>query len=273
MSYDAIESSVDSGRPLFCYQFVLGTTVWRYTSAAVDVRDADDNVWLAVPISDDGVKQTGEAVSDALTIRAPFTLGPVQVHMSTPPAENIQVSIHRKHVDDDEMVVVYSGEVRQVNFPVPGQATITCETTGASMQRDGLRLGWQRGCPYALYDPLTCKVDKALHAVTLRVMAISGFTITTDVADVLDDGHFAGGFIQWTHPVRGTEYRGIEAHTGLDLLIFGMTDDLYEGMVVTAYPGCPRTTAACIEKFNNLPNYGGIPHMPGKSPFDGTPVF
>jgi hypothetical protein len=44
-------------------------------------------------------------------------------------------------------------------------------------------------------------------------------------------------------------------------------------MVLKIYPGCPRTTEACLTKFNNLDNYGGIPSMPPTSPFDGNPIF
>lgn len=275
MSFDAFESSVEQGRPVFGYRFTLGPTVWRYTSAAEDFTDSDGNVWTAVAISDDGVKQTGESTTDALSLKAPITIGPVQVHMTTPPATPIQVAIMRTHVSDDEkqMVVFYSGEVSQVNYPTPGQATLTCQTTSASMQRSGLRLPWQRACPYALYDPLTCKVDKTAYAVTLRILSVDGFTVTTDAAGGQADGYFNGGFLEWDHPVRGKEFRGIETHVGNVLAIFGMTDDMYAGLVVTAYPGCTRTLSTCGGKFNNQLNYGGIPNLPGRSPFDGNPVF
>jgi uncharacterized phage protein (TIGR02218 family) len=275
MSYDTIESSHEDGRPIYGYLFTLGTTIWRYTSHSNDFMDSEGKLWTAVAISDDGIKQTGEATTDALSIRAPITIGPVQEHMTTPPSQPIQLAICRTHVGDvdNQMVVVYTGEISQVNPVTAGQATMQCQTTSASMQRDGLRLGWQRGCPYALYDELTCKVDKTVFAEPLRILSISGFTVTTDAAGEHDDNYFSGGFIEWQHPVRGTEFRGIEKHVGNVLTVFGMTDDLYEGLTLTAYPGCTRTVTSCSGKFDNLLNYGGIPHLPGKSPFDGNPVF
>jgi uncharacterized phage protein (TIGR02218 family) len=269
MTFDTVESSQEKGRPFRGYQFVLGDTVWRYAATAQDYMDAEGRVWQAVAISDDGIKQTGEASSDVLTINAPFSIGPVQQHLMTPPAEAMQVTIHRSHIGsagNGEMRVVYSGEVRQVNIAEVGKAQITCETLGASMQRDGLRLGWQRTCPYALYDPLTCKVDKTAFATALRILSIDGFDITAD-------GWVSGGFFQWTDPVRGVELRGIEKHVGNTLRVFGMLDDLYVGLVMTAYPGCARNYSTCGGKFNNSLNYGGVPHMPGVSPFAGHPVF
>ena len=44
------------------------------------------------------------------------------------------------------------------------------------------------------------------------------------------------------------------------------------GSEITLYPSCDRTTTGC-NLFDNLPNYGGFPHLPGKSPFDGSQVF
>jgi hypothetical protein len=69
------------------------------------------------------------------------------------------------------------------------------------------------------------------------------------------------------------ERRGIESHSGATFTVLGSTAGLDVGDYITAYPGCGRTRAECKNKFNNLPNYGGFAHLPGKSPFEGDPVF
>ncbi|MGP1665642.1 MAG: phage BR0599 family protein, partial [Rhodanobacter sp.] len=69
------------------------------------------------------------------------------------------------------------------------------------------------------------------------------------------------------------ERRGIDEHLGKQLRLLGKSDGLLEGMDVKAYPGCQRTSAVCAAKYNNLLNYGGYPHLPGKSPFDGDPLY
>lgn len=273
MTFAAYEASTEDAQPLALYRFTLGETVWRYTSADHDVMLQDGTVWSSVAISDEGIKQSGEAASDAMNITAPITIGPVQVHLTTPPAQAIQIVILRTHVGSTDVSAAWAGEVMQVNPVTPGQARLTCETTAVSMRREGLRLSWQRTCPYALYDPITCKVPKAAYATSIIVVAKSGFTLGVQGASIHPDGWFNGGFLQWQHPVRGTEYRGISWHVGDTLTIFGTVDDIYEGLRATAYPGCSRTVSSCRDKFNNLVNYGGVPHMPGKSPFDGSPVF
>ena len=270
MSLEQYESSVELGRPVYLYAFSLGERVWRYASSAADVLTADGHVWTACAISHDGVKQTGEAASDSLSIEAPITVAPAQLYLTNPPTSQVAVRILQKDASDPEVYAIYAGEVSQVNAPEPGKVTITCETLSVSLGREGLRFGWQRGCPYALYDPLTCKVDKAAHAVNTTISAMSGNTVT--LAATIEVGVYAGGFIQWTHPVKGIEYVGIESQVGNLLTVFGSSSELHVGMSVTAYRGCNRTPASC-QSLGNYDNYGGVPNMPGKSPFDGTNPF
>jgi hypothetical protein len=182
----------------------------------------------------------------------------------------VEVIIFAKDAVDNELVTLYVGEVSQVNFPQPNKAALSCEALSVSMSREGLRLGWQRSCPFALYDAATCKINKAGFAVPATITEISGFNITVSAA--LSADIYPGGFFEWTHPVKGAEFRAIEAQNGSALRVFGSTLDLYVGLAITLYRGCDRTPATC-RSFGNYDNYGGVPLMPGKSPFDGTPVF
>ncbi|WP_192943092.1 phage BR0599 family protein [Pseudomonas aeruginosa] len=38
-----------------------------------------------------------------------------------------------------------------------------------------------------------------------------------------------------------------------------------------AFPGCDQLIQTCNDKFDNTPNCGAVPFLPGKSPFDGDP--
>jgi len=271
MSFAVTENSNDDGRPIYLYAFTLGAATWRYTSSDADVS-VDGYQWKAVPISDDGVKQTGDAVTDNLTITAPNTIAPVQMFFGTPPSQAIMVRIYHYHEGDADAVLGYMGELTAVNQPQPGTARITCDTISASMRRDGLRLAWQRNCPYALFDEITCKVNKEPHGTKVRIADVSGNVVFFNGMSK-PDGFYTGGFISWTHPSRGLEFLAIESHVSESCQMFGSADTLYYGLEVTVYPGCNRTVSDCTNKFNNLDNYGGVPDMPGKSPFDGDPVF
>lgn len=270
MSFDAYDRSIDQAQPLFLYQFRLGDREWRFASCATDVTTPDGRLWMAEAISHSSIRQSGDAQTDILTVECPSSIGPVQAFIISPPTRAVTLTIFAKDASDAEVLVIYVGEVSQVNFPQPNKAAMSCDSIGVTMGRQGLRLGWQRSCPYALYDPVTCKVSKAAHAVPATITGISGFDITVNVA--LAAGIYPGGFFEWSHPVKGAEFRAIEAQNGSVLKVFGSTLDLYVGMSITLYRGCKQTPEACKE-FGNYYNYGGVPLMPGKSPFDGTPVF
>lgn len=271
MSYAAYESSIESGRPIHLYRFTLGSTVWRYTSADEDLT-IGGFLWKASPITDEGVRQTGEAASDTMTIDAPSNIGPAQVYMSGAPSRPIVVNRLSLHEGITVPVVNYVGEVFQANFHRPGAVKFSAQTISATLRRNGLRLGWQRSCPYALYDPVTCQVDRSQHATSVTLTSVSGFTATGAGFGTHPDGYFSGGLLEWAHPVMGAMFLTVDTHIGTSIEVFGETNDLYPGLVLTAYPGCARTLAAC-NSFGNLGNYGGCPSMPGKSPYDGTPVF
>lgn len=271
MAFDNSEDSIEDGQPIRLYRFSLNDKVWRYTGADANVVKGGFT-WEAVPISDEGVSQTGEASTDATTINTVTTITPAQLYMRYPPASPVQVAIFEAHEDGDEVRAVYVGEITQCDVSSPGSAVLTAETIAASMSREGLRLGWQRTCPYALYDAVTCKVDKSLYAFTGTVSTVVDNVVTMPALAGDTSGRFAGGFIEWSDPVRGLERRAVESHSTSALTLFGTADGVVAGTLITAYAGCARTTAACAT-FNNLGNYGGAPALQGKSPFDGSPVF
>lgn len=282
MSFATFEQSVELGRPLELYQFTLGTTNYRYTSADVDVI-ALDETWTSASISADAIRQTGEGVNDSLTLDVPSWVAPAQLFMTAPPTAPIQVTIYAKHHSGSDTLVAYTGEVVQVNFPMPGRARITCDSLMNSMRREGLRFAWQRACTNALYDPLTCKVSKASFKTDFRVLSISGFTIGLEMAFVRTAGYFNGGFMEWTHPIRGSEYIAVESYSLVSpvvtdgpnalAVLFGPPGELFEGARGSMYPGCDFTPTKCQTVFNNYANYGGHPDLPGRSPFDGNPFF
>lgn len=272
MSYQDFETSVESAQPVRLYTFSIGNRTWRYNSSDAQVLTSDGKLWLPAVIEDDGVKQTGESSTDAMTIRCQSDIAPAQLFKLSPPSSRMSVVIAEKHFDDEDVYVQYVGEVSQYNEGTPGTATFICETISATFEREGLRIGWQRSCPFALYDPATCRVDKIAFRVSVVITSISALTIT--VSAIGAGNAYSGGFVEWEHPVKGTERIGIESQSDGTIELFGFPNDLYVGMTILAYRGCNQTPSSC-QSFNNYANYGGFPMLPGKSPFDGlnTPFF
>jgi len=152
------------------------------------------------------------------------------------------------------------------------KAEITCSMLLASFKRGGLRLSYTRGCPHALYDS-QCKMNPLDFQVSDLLVSFTGNSLTMTDLSAYPNGHFNGGYLEWTMSSGLVERRGIRTHADNVLTISGSTIGMEAGMTIYMYPGCRRTRAVCNDKFSNILNYGGFADMPGKSPFSGDPVF
>lgn len=125
---------------------------------------------------------------------------------------------------------------------------------------------------------MTCKVDKAAFGTAFVVQTIQGERITVELVTARATDFYNNGFVEWVHPIRGIETIAIDAYTQAGstavgtIILMSPPGDLFVGAIGTAYPGCNFTPASCVS-FGNYDNYGGVPDMPGNSPFDGNPFF
>ena len=289
MTFAKQEESVYFGRPIQLYQFLRssGDTdyYWSYNTSDRDLW-YNEVLYKAVPISDDGVRQTGEAAAAEYKVTMPITEQFCVDYRGggAPPSDSIYLRMFRCHaaditdLDGDAPTVslaqlLWVGTVDGLTQTNELTAEINCSTLSVSFKRGGLRYSWMKNCPHILYAPLTCKVDKELYRYDGTLTAIDSNVISADGWATLADGHFSGGFIEYNLPSGFLERRMIIAHAGTHLTILGAMSGLLVGDVVRAYAGCKRTVQDCREKFGNYENYGGFPHLPGRNPYDGKPIF
>ena len=276
MSFDAREVSTDSGQPIRCYMFQFGdgSRAFGFTSTTNGMRlipIAGAIVFMPVAIKDDGLRITGDKIAHNFSITAPADIEPAQWFLRSPPSRTVRLVVYDKHVGDLEFIVSYVGEVTEVSFDNDGQCKFVCGAIGHSMDREGLRLCWQRTCTHTIYDA-NCKLVPAFFARDAVVTSVGASTVQVDGLSAEPTGKFNGGFVQFQHPIKGSLYRTVRKSTPTSLEIFEGTSDLFPGTTVKVYPGCDHTPSTC-QSFGNYTNYGGIPSLPGKSPFDGNPVF
>lgn len=279
MSFKLFELASFLGRPVCLYEFAWGPTVWRYTSADRDIvwgTDAEGSplTWTAIPIKDDGFSQGANKVD--LMVTLPRRLPVVQLFNGTPPSTPINLTCRRFHKDDPdaEAQVYWLGYIGTVKGKDMATSEITSLALGRTVRRVGLRLCWQKSCPHVLYDS-GCRADRNLFKTDTTITALTGNTVTVASLGAFPLSQYAGGFIEWVATPEGAiDRRPIEVGVGgNELLLLNTTDRLTVGQDVSVFIGCDLTPTTCNNVFNNLPNYGGLPFLPGKSPFDGNPVF
>lgn len=268
MSYqDKINSAADA-QPINLYQFNLGDNekIWRFCDADQDI-EINGEKWVAQAISDGG-RNTGQNV----TVIMPSNNPVAQLYRGIAPSQTVKLMIMRLHWQEAEIRVVWVGTIIEAKRPDVHKTELVSAGLSKTMESAGLRLTWSRNCPYTLYD-VDCKVNPRNFVVAgLTIKALNGATITVDAPDNLPQGWFNAGFIEWTNDgVR--EVRAVTVHQNNQLTLMGGTQKLAVGTVIKVYPGCDGRASTCLKKFNNMLNFGGIPHMPNKSPYDGTRIF
>lgn len=273
--YNAIEISSAGGRPIALYTFWYGNTYWRYCTADED-KVIGGNTYLAFAIRDEGVTQGGSDQND-LRIETQKNHPVASLFRNTRPSGKVWLEVRRWHIGDpdSETPLQWVGTVVSVREVSKASVEMACRSLGGTYDRQGLRLAWGRMCPHVLYG-VGCNTNnsnpKSAHAYPYEIATLTGTNFTVVDFEEAEEGSFSGGFFEWEREDGSTERRGVERQNGNDFAVLGTTEGLEIGTEVTLYPGCGRDTASC-KRFDNLPNYGGFPHLPGKSPFDGSPVF
>lgn len=273
-SFDIQEIGTYSGRAIRLYLFQLGDAVWRY---ATGDRAAlyDGVLWNPVQIMDEGLKQKSEATTDDFIVTIDSTSAVVQLFRGTPPSLPIKLTVRELQFGDSTAPIMWVGYVSSVRFRDQVSSDIVCNTQTAFLNRKGLRLSWSRQCPYALYD-LDCGVSRAAFAEGATVTRLfgAGFEYVLDDPNTGKKEHrFQNGYIEWMVDNQYVQRRAILVDNITDCIVLGQVDGMTEGMRITMYPGCQRNPEDCTDVFDNMSNYGGFPMMPGRSPFDGNPVF
>lgn len=272
MSFSDFETSLQNGRPVRLYQFQRGPLKWGYTSADRNISHQSMTFRaLEGGISDDGIRQTEETQADTLNLTTPATLDVAQMFRVVAPGQTVTVTIFDLHFGDSGYLVVWMGQIVGVRFKDEITAQIQCQNLSASLERTGLRKTWSRICSHQLYDK-SCKAPRNSFKAVGIIDRIDAAGIGFANAAAKENGYYAGGYVEWTSQY-GLEQRGIEVHVGDYLTVYGGTHGLSANQEVAIFAGCNRLFSTCQQRFSNQLNYGGAPHMPGKSPFDGTPVF
>jgi len=270
MTYAAIESSAQSGRPVELYEFLDGATPYRYTSADGDIVYGG-NTYTAVPISRGAVEATSETARLALEITCARSVGVLALFALLPPDDIVAVTVRRLHAGDGEAITLWMGRILNVTLNNES-AGIHCESVYTSLKRVGLRRLYQKGCPHVVYGA-GCALDRNTFKAVKTVSSVAGTVITLGSMGAFADGYFAGGYLEWESVTGYFERRAIRSQVGAVVTLSFPLPGLAASASVNLYPGCDHTLVTCNTKFSNRLNYGGMPHWPSKNPFDGTIIY
>lgn len=267
-SFDVLESSVESSRPVELYTITMGAETFRYTSNSRDITITTDT-WEATQIDRTSVGQGTEERKRNVVITLPATNEFARQFIDIIPGQRAVVNIIRLQRDEspafDTQALIFKGQIASIQFGDDGNTVkLTARSIEAATSRSVPRFTFMGMCNHVLYDS-NCQVDPSGFSMIGEVLTVDGNVLTVDGADGQADGYWTGGFIK---PTAQTDFRLVLSHVGEDLtLLLPFSADV-DGVNVQVFAGCDHTlTGDCATKFDNVLEFGGWPFVPSKNPF------
>jgi uncharacterized phage protein (TIGR02218 family) len=266
MTYAISEASAHDGQPVELYRFALGLDKWMFTSGQTEVVYQSEN-YEPAPIRRSGIEQGKEINRSGMDITLTRDNALAALFIASLPEGVVSVTLYRYHVTDtaNEVIVLWKGRVGGARLS-GSELVLKCEPIATSLKRPGLRARYQLLCRHALYSA-GCGALKDSFRVDGNVMAVSGTTVQVAAAGTRPDGYFVAGMLQTDEGARM-----IVGHSGVNLTLVAPMPSLAVGDSVRLYAGCDHSTATCLNRFNNLANFGGFPYIPQKNPFAGDAI-
>ncbi len=127
---------------------------------------------------------------------------------------------------------------------------------------------YQRTCD-AVFSDSRCGLDAVSFTSTGTVSSIRTNGAFSATGLTADDDYYSRGVLTWLTGSNANSSIDIRTHTKVDTtaqldLWTPAVSDVQVGDTFTVLAGCKQTLAACRDKFNNVANFQGFPHMPGK---------
>jgi uncharacterized phage protein (TIGR02218 family) len=110
-----------------------------------------------------------------------------------------------------------------------------------------------------------CKVNLPAFTVTGAITAVASTRQFTDSGRTESARWFEGGVLTWLTGANATYKMEVKSFaSGVITLQQPMINDVAVGDTYSMSAGCDKTLPSCRDKFNNVINHQGFPHIPGQ---------
>ena len=265
MTYDAKETSRDSGHPYQLMEFTSGSEAYRYTTADQIIVYNNFNFMPGNPMQSVEVKETGTDDKGKLNFKVTRDHEIASLFLVTIP-RTIYLKIYAGHVGETEHILIWTGRVVGCEWDEEDEATISCESSTTILSRNGLPYKFGATCQHTLYRG-GCRLDINVNSELRPITSINGYFLTfASLIGYTPTNEFDGGLVI----AKGFDYRMVisfDNSTGT-LELIRPFEDIAAGELVRVAKGCNRTSTRCKE-LENFPNYLGFDTVPNRNPFEG----
>lgn len=267
MTYAVKDKSISSGAPIECYEFVASHKTWRLTSYHQPVTVAG-NVYTPVAITRTSI-ETGNVIDTSTTMdfSLPASHELAVTFCFTVSPKTLSVTVYRVHEGDDystDYKIEYKGELAGSSASGTWGTIKTASKLQTQLNGNLSSVYYQKTCNHTLFDA-RCKVVRSSFTVSANVTKVQSQIITVDNM-VYGNSELVAGEMTNT---RTGEKQGIIANTANVLKLGYRFFDIQVGDIVELTQGCDHMRLGhCKNRFNNVPNYGGMDFIPEVNPFE-----
>lgn len=277
MSFPAIETSVENGRPAELLSISVAALSYFYTTAAKPIVH-NGRTYNPEPFQHPSIEGSGEVTKSSLSIRLSAKAPVGELFRASAPSGVVIATLYQHHIDDNDFYVAWKGRVVDSQWQPP-YLDLTVENVYASLQRPGIQRKIGAQCPLALYGQGSgkCNVNREEWREHHTVTAVSRMNLTVPSTVGKPNDWFAGGYIEWVNPANSIlEKRMVRQSNGTTgvITLTSLPMSLSPGQVISAFPGCDRTLSdSGCKRFSNTINFGGQPFIPRKNAFVGDSSY
>lgn len=232
----------------------------RNSSSSSDA-DNDSVMWLAGAIEHDGLSRSSK-LGGTVTIIGDFdTIEPLRLSLPTRISVQLRVQIYKASLDFTETELIFDGVIRKPEL-VGRRVRVTGMEFGDMLDGKFPPFYIQRDCNYTVYEPGTCRADKASKQVAVTLTAKAGRVIRVEGSGLAGKpvDYYAEGWVELGSGLSRVVLFVLQstAANGPVILLTVANPlrlDVPAAGILT--PGCAGTRADCIGKHNNFVNFGG----------------
>jgi len=242
------------------YEFLTGGIYQRYTSFHETIS-FEGRDYTPSPIKRGNIEFTTELKHAEVSITAPVSSLFIS-YVANQPIEPVTVRIIRAVYGDEDaqFVTVFKGRVKGVSVENL-TATARCRSGNSILEARIPGITYQSYCNHDMYDGV-CKLNSLDWRVEATVDAISGSELDFNEISGYDANYFTGGYV-----VSGDDSRLITAYSGITLSLHIPFDSrVIVGSECEIYPSCRQDPELCLDTYDNIENYLGMPYIQSKNP-------
>ena len=275
MSFEIAHESVEDSAPVYLYDFIVGSTHYRYTSGARTYSVGGLDYEPYPGIAHTAINNSSEDAKNSCTVTVGYDHPLSGWLRSYIPTQTITLTIKSYEIGESPTVFEFQGAYMKYVSRFP-EFKMTFSPLDYTINQSALQKSYALNCQHSQYDqfcgliatPFTLSATIATYTASTNIVDLTPTSLNGVATD-----YYVGGFIE-IDGIYGKDKAWIVAQTEFTVEVDRQMPSLENGAAIDLIPSCKGSFSSCKDPalFNNKLRYLGAPHADKVNPFDGSGV-